>query len=75
MLLDALRDRNSLRRFVPFDVDATVLKAAGGAAIEKKEYPGIEIEAVCGDFEEHLGKIPDAGRDWWHSWGGPPSGT
>jgi len=60
MLLDALRDRNSLRRFVPFDVDASVLKAAG-VAIEM-EYPGIEIEAVCGDFEEHLGKIPDAGR-------------
>ncbi|WP_137147202.1 L-histidine N(alpha)-methyltransferase [Mycolicibacterium sp. CR10] len=60
MLLDALRDRGSLHRFVPFDVDATVLRAAG-AAIEQ-EYPGIEIDAVCGDFEEHLGKIPDAGR-------------
>ncbi len=57
MLLDALRDRGSLRRFVPFDVDASVLRAAG-AAIEQ-EYPGIEIDAVCGDFEEHLGKIPD----------------
>lgn len=60
MLLDALRDRGSLERFVPFDVDASVLKAAG-AAIEK-EYPGVEIDAVCGDFEEHLGKIPDSGR-------------
>lgn len=60
MLLDALRDRDLLRRFVPFDVDASVLKAAG-AAIEK-EYPGIDIDAVCGDFEEHLGKIPDGGR-------------
>ena len=60
MLLDALNDRGSLRRFVPFDVDASVLKAAG-AAIEQ-EYPGIEIDAVCGDFEEHLGKIPYGGR-------------
>jgi L-histidine N-alpha-methyltransferase len=60
MLLDALRDRGSLHRFVPFDVDAGVLKAAG-AAIEQ-EYPGIEIDAVCGDFEENLGKIPDNGR-------------
>ena len=60
MLLDALRDNGSLRRFIPFDVDASVLKAAG-AAIEK-EYPGIEIDAVCGDFEEHLGKIPRIGR-------------
>jgi len=60
MLLDALRDRGSLRRFIPFDVDSSVLTAAG-AAIET-EYPGIEITAVCGDFEEHLGKIPGDGR-------------
>ena len=60
LLLDALRDSGSLRRFIPFDVDPSVLTAAG-AAIER-EYPGIEIEAVCGDFEEHLGKIPRAGR-------------
>ena len=32
-----------------------------GAAIEQ-EYPGVEITAVCGDFEEHLGKIPLVGR-------------
>ena len=42
MLLGALRDRGSLRRFVPFDVDASVLKAAG-AAIEQ-EYPGVDID-------------------------------
>ncbi len=60
MLLDALSERGSLRRFVPFDVDSSVLQAAG-AAIEQ-EYPGIEIDAVCGDFEEHLGKIPRTGR-------------
>jgi L-histidine Nalpha-methyltransferase len=60
MLLNALRDQGSLRRFIPFDVDSSVLQAAG-AAIEA-EYPGIEIDAVCGDFEEHLGKIPSVGR-------------
>src|SRR6476660_9437424 len=60
MLLDALRDSGALRRFIPFDVDASVLKAAGSAI--EKEYPGIEIDAVCGDFEEHLGKIPRVGR-------------
>ena len=60
MLLDALRDRGSLRRFIPFDVDASILKAAGSAI--EDEYPGIEIDAVCGDFEEHLGKIPRVGR-------------
>jgi L-histidine N-alpha-methyltransferase len=60
MLLDALQGQGSLRRFIPFDVDPSVLQAAG-AAIES-EYPGIEINAVCGDFEEHLGKIPQVGR-------------
>jgi L-histidine Nalpha-methyltransferase len=60
MLLDALRDSGSLRRFIPFDVDAGVLNAAGSAI--QREYPDVEIDAVCGDFEEHLGKIPRVGR-------------
>jgi L-histidine Nalpha-methyltransferase len=60
MLLDALRARGSLRRFVPFDVDANILSTA--AAAIQQEYAGIEIKAVCGDFEEHLTKIPSGGR-------------
>jgi L-histidine N-alpha-methyltransferase len=60
LLLDALHDRGALRRFIPFDVDESVLRAAGTAI--QQEYPDIEIEAVCGDFEEHLGKIPRLGR-------------
>jgi L-histidine Nalpha-methyltransferase len=60
MLLDALRDRGSLRRFVPFDVDASILSAT--AAAIQREYIGVEIKAVCGDFEEHLTEIPSGGR-------------
>lgn len=60
LLLSALRDSGSLRRFVPFDVDAGMLQAAGSAILT--EYPGIEIDAVCGDFEEHLDEIPRGGR-------------
>jgi L-histidine N-alpha-methyltransferase len=45
---------------VPFDVDASMLSAAATAI--QSEYPGIEIAAVCGDFEEHLAKIPSGGR-------------
>jgi L-histidine Nalpha-methyltransferase len=59
-LLDALRDRDSLRGFVPFDVDASMLSATATAI--QGEYPGVEIRAVCGDFEEHLGEIPTGGR-------------
>jgi L-histidine Nalpha-methyltransferase len=60
LLLDALRDRGSLRRFVPFDVDAGILSTA--AAAIQREYAGVEINAVCGDFEEHLTEIPTGGR-------------
>jgi L-histidine N-alpha-methyltransferase len=60
ILLDALSQGGALRRFIPFDVDASVLESAGTAI--GAEYPGIEIDAVCGDFEEHLGKIPLVGR-------------
>lgn len=59
-LLTALRDNGSLQRFVPFDVDSSVLELAGAAL--GSEYPGLEIDAVCGDFEEHLAKIPVGGR-------------
>jgi L-histidine Nalpha-methyltransferase len=59
-LLQALHDGGSLRRFVPFDVDASILSAAATAI--QREYPDIEIAAVCGDFEEHLSEIPDGGR-------------
>ncbi|MGO9507165.1 MAG: L-histidine N(alpha)-methyltransferase [Mycobacterium sp.] len=59
-LLDALRDRGSLRGFVPFDVDAGMLSATAKAI--QREYPGVEIRAVCGDFEEHLTEIPSGGR-------------
>jgi L-histidine Nalpha-methyltransferase len=60
MLLDALHDRGALHRFIPFDVDASILSTA--AAAIQREYAGIEIKAVCGDFEEHLTEIPAGGR-------------
>jgi L-histidine N-alpha-methyltransferase len=60
LLLDALHGRGSLRRFVPFDVDSSILETAANAIQE--EYPGVEITAVCGDFEEHLAEIPSGGR-------------
>lgn len=59
MLLDALRNSGTLRRFVPFDVDASVLERAGAAL--SVAYPGLQIDAVCGDFERHLSEIPHGG--------------
>jgi L-histidine N-alpha-methyltransferase len=60
LLLDAMRDSGTLKRFIPFDVDPSVL--ADAAAALHTEYPDIEIEVVCGDFEHDLGAVPKTGR-------------
>lgn len=60
LLLSAWRTRGLLRRFIPFDVDPGVLRDAAGAL--RAEYPGIEIDTVCGDFDRDLGAIPQVGR-------------
>ncbi|WNG81657.1 L-histidine N(alpha)-methyltransferase [Mycobacterium sp. ITM-2016-00316] len=60
LLLDALRDSGALKRFIPFDVDPSVLRDAARAL--HVEYPDIEIEVVCGDFERDLGTVPKVGR-------------
>ncbi len=59
ILLDAMDAAKRLRRFVPFDVDAGVLLDASRRL--QWRYPDLEIDAVCGDFEEHLAKIPPGG--------------
>lgn len=59
LLLDALRDARLLHRFVPFDVSEPTLRAAADAIAA--EYPGIDVHAVVGDFDHHLGAIPDGG--------------
>jgi L-histidine N-alpha-methyltransferase len=60
LLLTALREAGTLRRFVPFDVDPSVLRLAGSALTA--EYPGLEVEGVVGDFTRHLGELPTDGR-------------
>jgi dimethylhistidine N-methyltransferase len=60
LLLDALRAGGRLRRFVPFDVDASVLRAAADSVTA--EYPGIEVHPVVGDFTRHLTELPRSGR-------------
>jgi L-histidine N-alpha-methyltransferase len=60
LLIDALRTAGTLRRFVPFDVDPSVLRLAGAALTA--EYPGLEVAGVVGDFTLHLGELPRSGR-------------
>jgi len=58
-LLYAMAGNGSLRRYVPFDVDASVVEAC---AVELAElYPGLSVHGVIGDFGRDLEQIP-AGR-------------
>ncbi len=62
LLLDAFVARPDGRfgRFVPFDVSETTLRDA--AAAVAVEYPTVQVHGVVGDFEHHLGLLPDGGR-------------
>ncbi len=60
LLLDAMRSTGRLERFVPFDVSEAFLRQAAGAVA--REYPGLLVHAVVGDFERHLGQLPRGGR-------------
>ena len=53
LLLDALRHRGTLRRYVPVDVSEAALVAAGRRV--RDAYPDLTVQAVVSDFEEHLG--------------------
>jgi L-histidine N-alpha-methyltransferase len=59
-LLYAMAGAGSLRRYVPFDVDESVVEAC---AIELVElYPGLRVHGVVGDFGRDLRQIPDGHR-------------
>jgi len=56
LLLDALRAEDTLRRFMPFDVCLPAV--ADAAAALRRDYPGLDIKAVVGDFNEHVRFLP-----------------
>jgi L-histidine N-alpha-methyltransferase len=60
LLLDAMAEAGHLRGFEPFDVDEVTLRKAAEAV--STEYAGIDVHAIVGDFEHHLGRIPRGGR-------------
>jgi L-histidine N-alpha-methyltransferase len=60
ILLDALCGVGTLTRFVPFDVSEQTLRDAADAIC--RDYATVQVHAVVGDFERHLGGIPDGGR-------------
>jgi L-histidine Nalpha-methyltransferase len=55
-----LLDTGVFARFVPFDVSEATLRTAG-AALER-DYAGLAVHGVVGDFEHHLDHLPGGGR-------------
>ena len=60
LLLSALSHAGTLRRFVPVDVDPTILRSASAAIA--RDYPGLQVQAVVGDIEHHLELVPRGPR-------------
>ena len=56
LLLSALAQAGTLRRYLPVDVTEGMIRATGDALAA--EYPGLEVHGVVGDFERHLGHLP-----------------
>lgn len=55
LLLDALAAGGTLTHIVPFDVCEPVLRDAGPDLARR--YEGVQVDAVVGDFERHLGRL------------------
>jgi L-histidine Nalpha-methyltransferase len=57
ILLDAMSRAGTLRRYVPLDVTERMVEGSARRLVE--EYDGLEVHGVIGDFERHLGHVPD----------------
>jgi L-histidine N-alpha-methyltransferase len=55
ILLDALD--GTLQRFVPVDVSEATVRECARQLVG--EYPGLAVHGLVGDFERHLGHLPD----------------
>jgi L-histidine Nalpha-methyltransferase len=56
ILLSALADAGTLRRYLPVDVTEAMVRATGAQLAA--EYPGLDVHGIVGDFERHLGHLP-----------------
>ncbi len=60
LLLDAMDEAGTLRRYVPLDVSEPALREAATAILA--DYPDLEVRGVVGDFTRHLDLLPVGGR-------------
>ncbi|MEA2411520.1 MAG: L-histidine Nalpha-methyltransferase [Thermoleophilaceae bacterium] len=59
-LLYAMAGAGALDRYVPFDVDPGVVESCAHELTDL--YPGLSVHGLVGDFERHLGHVPDGDR-------------
>jgi L-histidine N-alpha-methyltransferase len=60
ILLGAMSDAGALDRYVPLDVSQKAVEEAAERLVD--EFPEVRVHGVIGDFERHLGAIPDGAR-------------
>jgi L-histidine Nalpha-methyltransferase len=56
LLLSALYDGGTLRRYIPIDVTERMVRDCAEALVG--EYPGLAVHGIVGDFERHLAHVP-----------------
>jgi L-histidine N-alpha-methyltransferase len=56
LLLAAMADAGTLRRYVPVDVTEAMVLSCADALVE--EFPGLQVHGIVGDFERHLPHVP-----------------
>ncbi|HST64514.1 MAG TPA: L-histidine N(alpha)-methyltransferase [Mycobacteriales bacterium] len=60
LLIEALRERGTLRTYVPMDVSPSALLESGRVLVN--DYPGLLVHALLADFEHQLGVLPTGER-------------
>jgi L-histidine Nalpha-methyltransferase len=56
LLLRAMADAGTLRRYVPLDVTEAMVLESADALVD--EFPGLNVHGIVGDFERHLRHVP-----------------
>jgi L-histidine Nalpha-methyltransferase len=56
ILLHAMEDAGTLRRYVPFDVTERMVRDCAASLVE--EFGGLRVHGIVGDFERHLDRVP-----------------
>jgi L-histidine N-alpha-methyltransferase len=60
LLIKAGLEQGVLRRYTSFEVAQVMAERAAHEL--GRRYPELEVRALVGDFERHLGRLPDGGR-------------